>query len=123
MRLGACSVLLVALLSCTACAANDGENAAAAGFLGLLVMLPVMLFGMFWVVWFFLIVLAVVVGLLGTVFWILMLVDCVNRKFERENDKTVWVLVIALTHLIGAGLYYIVVKRVADAGKKAVPGQ
>jgi len=45
------------------------------------------------------------------VFWILMLVDCVKRKFKEENEKVVWVLVIIFTHLIGAIIYYFIVKR------------
>jgi hypothetical protein len=44
-------------------------------------------------------------------FWIWMLVDCAQRKFKKENDKVVWILVIVLTHWIGALIYYFMVKR------------
>ena len=44
------------------------------------------------------------------VFWILMLVDCVKRKFKEGSDKIVWVLVIIFTGLIGALIYYFIVK-------------
>lgn len=44
------------------------------------------------------------------VFWILMLVDCVKRKFKEGSDKIVWVIVIIFTQIIGAIIYYFVVK-------------
>jgi len=44
------------------------------------------------------------------VFWILMLVDCVKRKFKEDVEKIVWVLVIILTGIIGALIYYFIVK-------------
>lgn len=45
------------------------------------------------------------------VFWILMLIDCVKRDFKKENDKIVWILIVALLHWLGATIYYFVVKR------------
>lgn len=44
------------------------------------------------------------------VFWILMLVDCVKRKFKEDSEKIVWILVIVLTGIIGALIYYFIVK-------------
>ncbi|MBI2665106.1 PLDc N-terminal domain-containing protein [Candidatus Woesearchaeota archaeon] len=64
-------------------------------------------FGLFWILW--LICIAVMVALF--VFWILMLVDVVKRNFPNNNDKLVWVLVIVLAGIIGALVYYFVVKR------------
>lgn len=55
---------------------------------------------------FFLIALAIGVG--GTVFWIWMLIDCATKEPSTGNDKLIWILVIALTHLIGAAVYYFV---------------
>ena len=52
----------------------------------------------------------------GTLFWIRMLSDALNRKFENENDKIAWVLVITFTHGIGAMLYYKLVKTKTDPG-------
>jgi len=49
-------------------------------------------------------------GIFFLVFWILMLVDCVKRKFKEDSEKIIWVLVIALTGIIGALIYYFVVK-------------
>jgi hypothetical protein len=35
-----------------------------------------------------------VVGILGTVFWIWMLVDCATKERGEGNDKLIWVLII-----------------------------
>lgn len=48
---------------------------------------------------------AIVVGIGGTVFWTWMLVDCATKEPSTGNDKIIWILVIALTHLIGALIY------------------
>jgi Mg2+ and Co2+ transporter CorA len=39
-----------------------------------------------------------------------MLVDSIQRKYKNENDKVVWVIVIVLVGIIGAIIYYFVVK-------------
>ncbi len=46
--------------------------------------------------------------ILGTIFWIWMLVDCATNEPAQSNDKVVWILVIALTHVIGAAIYFFV---------------
>ncbi|MBU2640174.1 MAG: PLD nuclease N-terminal domain-containing protein [Nanoarchaeota archaeon] len=51
----------------------------------------------------------VVVVVLG-VFWLWMLVDCLKRNFKKDNEKLVWVIVLLFAHLIGAFLYYFIVK-------------
>jgi hypothetical protein len=48
------------------------------------------------------------IGILGTVFWIWMLIDCATKESSQGNDKIVWIIVIALTHLIGAAIYFLV---------------
>jgi hypothetical protein len=45
------------------------------------------------------------------IFWVFMLVDVVNRKFKQESDKTLWLLVVILTGLIGAIIYYFQIKK------------
>ena len=60
-----------------------------------------LLFGFFWLFFFGL-------AIASIVFWILMLVDVVKSDFKEENDKTVWVLVVALAGVIGAIIYYFV---------------
>ncbi|MCK4336267.1 MAG: PLDc N-terminal domain-containing protein [Candidatus Aenigmarchaeota archaeon] len=47
-------------------------------------------------------------AVLAIVFWFWMLIDCLQREFE---DKLVWVFVIVLTGIIGAILYFFLVKR------------
>jgi hypothetical protein len=39
-------------------------------------------------------------------FWIWMLVDCIKNEGISGNEKVAWVLVIALTHLLGAIIYF-----------------
>lgn len=48
------------------------------------------------------------IAVLGTVFWIWMLIDCATNEPSEGNDKLVWVLIILLTHVIGAAIYYFV---------------
>jgi len=58
-------------------------------------------FGGLMMLWFFFVFFA-----LG--FWLWMLIDCLSRrKFE---DKLVWVVVVVLLNVIGAILYYFLVK-------------
>lgn len=52
-----------------------------------------------------------ILSVLAFVFWVLMLVDSIKRKFKKNDDKTIWVIVIVLTGTIGALIYYFVVKR------------
>lgn len=54
-----------------------------------------------------------VLSILALIFWILMLIDCVNRKFKKSDEKIIWIIVIALVGIIGAIIYYFVVKRKA----------
>ena len=59
------------------------------------------------------------VGVLGTLFWIWMLVECATKEPSTGNDKVVWILVIALTHWIGALIYLLVRRpqRIAQTGR------
>lgn len=60
---------------------------------------------------------AVFIGILLFVFWLWMLIDCLKRDFKGNYDKIVWVLVLIFLHILGALIYYFVVK-IPD--KKAV---
>jgi len=61
----------------------------------------------------------VLIFLLFAIFWIWMLVDAVTRNFKSDIEKVVWVLVIIFTHVIGAVIYYLVVKlREKNSSKK-----
>jgi hypothetical protein len=46
--------------------------------------------------------------LLGVVFWIWMLIHAVQNKGLTDNERIVWVLVIALLHFLGAVIYFFV---------------
>jgi hypothetical protein len=52
--------------------------------------------------------LSIVVGV--TVLWIWTLIDCIKNEPTEGNERIVWVVVIAVTHLIGA-LIYLIVRR------------
>ena len=51
-----------------------------------------------------------VIGLGGTILWIWMIVDCATKEPSEGNEKLVWILIIVLTHWIGA-LIYLLVRR------------
>ncbi len=48
------------------------------------------------------------VGIIGTIFWIWMLVDCAMKEPSQGNDKLIWVIIILFTHLLGALLYFFI---------------
>jgi hypothetical protein len=50
----------------------------------------------------------VVLAILLVIFWTMMLVHAINSKIE---NKLMWILAIVFTGLVGAGLYYFIVKR------------
>jgi sterol desaturase/sphingolipid hydroxylase (fatty acid hydroxylase superfamily) len=58
-------------------------------------------------------------GVLGTVFWIWMLIDCASNESDQGNNKIVWIIIILLTHLLGAMIYYFVRRpqRMAETGR------
>lgn len=57
--------------------------------------------------WFAMIALAIFLF----VFWILMIIDVAQRRFKNENDKIVWILIVALLSWVGALVYYFVIKK------------
>lgn len=46
-------------------------------------------------------------GLLALAFWVWMLVDAAQNKGLDQNQKVVWIIVIALLHFLGALIYLI----------------
>jgi hypothetical protein len=54
--------------------------------------------------------LILLIGIGGTILWVWMIVDCATKEPSEGNDKIVWILVIVLTHWIGA-LIYLLVRR------------
>lgn len=55
--------------------------------------------------------LAAIVGLLCTIFWIWMLIHSITKPIE---NKAIWILVLLITGIIGAIVYYFAVKRPFD---------
>ncbi len=51
---------------------------------------------------------AIFLALVGTVFWIIELVDVARREFPDPNTKIIWILVVVLSHGIGALIYFFV---------------
>jgi hypothetical protein len=46
------------------------------------------------------------IAIAGTIFWIFMLVDCARRISRGNTNLVGWLIVIALTHFLGALIYY-----------------
>lgn len=67
----------------------------------------------------FLILFIIGIGILLTVFWILMIIDCAKRDFKDESTKVVWIVILVLFHVIAAIIYYFAVKRPEDRKNKA----
>lgn len=40
-----------------------------------------------------------------------MIIDVTKRKFKKENDKILWILVVILASWIGALIYYFIIKK------------
>jgi hypothetical protein len=59
------------------------------------------------------------VGVVATMFWIWMLIDCVTKENNEGNNRLIWVLIIIFAHWIGALIYLIVRRpqRVAETGQ------
>jgi hypothetical protein len=59
------------------------------------------------------------IGVLGSAFWIWMLIDCVTKESSEGNDRLVWVIIVVFTHIIGAAIYFFVRRpqRIAHLGR------
>ena len=53
----------------------------------------------------------IIIPILSSIFWIWMVVDCAQRNFKKKNDKIIWILIVVLLHIVGALIYYFVIKR------------
>jgi hypothetical protein len=60
----------------------------------------------FVVIIFYLVIFAI--SILGTIFWIWMIVDCATNEPAEDKDRVMWILVVVLAGLIGGGIYYFV---------------
>ncbi|MBM3497977.1 MAG: PLDc_N domain-containing protein [Armatimonadetes bacterium] len=68
----------------------------------------------FFVVYFIFIGLMVLIGVGGVVLSALAIYDCARRDFPDPSTRAMWCLLIALTRLLGAIIYYFVIYRKGD---------
>ncbi|MBU1726344.1 MAG: PLD nuclease N-terminal domain-containing protein [Candidatus Omnitrophica bacterium] len=52
-----------------------------------------------------------ILGILLFIFWIKMIIDCAKREFANPNDKVIWIIVICLLQILGALIYWFVIKQ------------
>ena len=48
------------------------------------------------------------IAILGSIFWIWMIVDCATNEPSGNSDKIVWLLVIIFLHFVGSLIYFLV---------------
>ncbi len=53
---------------------------------------------------------AIILAGLIIAFWVWMLIDCAKRKFKKDAEKILWIVIIVLTHWLGSVIYFIVIK-------------
>jgi Phospholipase_D-nuclease N-terminal len=49
------------------------------------------------------------IAIVGSIFWIWMLVDCLTSSLP-STEKLIWVLVIVFLHFLGALLYFVLAR-------------
>ncbi len=54
------------------------------------------------------------VSLFGFVFWIWLILDCIQRDFREPMMKVVWIVLMIALPLIGSLLYFFLEKYPAD---------
>lgn len=59
----------------------------------------------------------ILIGIVGSILWLWMLIDCLVHEPSEGNDKLIWVLVIIFTHFVGALIYFFVQRPKRHAGK------
>ena len=57
-------------------------------------------------------------GIIGTLFWLWMLIDCAAKEPSEGNDKLIWIIIIVFTHVLGALIYFFIrrPKRIQEYG-------
>ena len=88
---------------------NSGQAALAAAGIGFTL-----------IVGFFIFIISVV-SILATAFWIWMLIDAARREFDDPNTKVLWIILLILLQVVGAIVYYFVIKRKGPAVAKPAP--
>ena len=59
------------------------------------------------------------IGIVGSIFWIWMLIDCITKETDQNNQRLIWILLIVFLGIIGALLYLIIRRqqRMIELGK------
>ena len=59
------------------------------------------------------------IGVVGFIFWVTVLADCLKNETRTGKERRVWALAIVFTSVVGAGLYCLVrrPKRVKELGR------
>lgn len=86
--------------------ASAGDGAAS--------MFPAIFLAIFGLMWLAIPLMCIV----GTIFWVFMLIDCIKRDSLGDN-KIIWILVIVFASLLGALIYYFVIKHPVSKIEKA----
>jgi len=50
----------------------------------------------------------IIFGVLYLIFWIVMLVDCIQNPRLNDTERVVWVLVLLIAQFIGPILYFFI---------------
>jgi len=110
--------ILFPALNAAASSGSTAATGAAVGIIGLFYVIYfgiLALFGAFYCGWIILILAIMVV-------WLWLLIDCLRRDdFAKENDKLLWAIVIIFSGVLGALIYYFLVKRKLDRMKAPKP--
>jgi len=61
-------------------------------------------------------IIGILVSLIVLIFWIWMIVDCAKRKFKKDGEKILWVLIMIFGTWIGALVYFFVIKQFNKKG-------
>ena len=59
----------------------------------------------------FFVLIIIAISVFIFVFWISMIIDCVKRKFKDDSSKILWILILIFLGILGAIIYYFVVKK------------
>ena len=49
-----------------------------------------------------------VIGLLVTIFWIMMIIEIAQKEPSEGNDKVIWLIIVILLQGLGALLYFFI---------------
>ena len=61
-------------------------------------------------------IIGILIGLLVLIFWIFMSVDCAKRKFKKDGEKILWILIMLFGTWFGALVYFLVIKQFNPKG-------